>query len=44
MHWAHAVGVAASFGFMITAFAAAALVPGALPEEPPAADDSARDP
>ena len=42
MHWAHAVGVAASFGFMITAFAA--LVPGALPEEPPAADDSARDP
>ena len=40
--WAHAVGVAALFGFMITAFSA--LVPGALPEEPPPpADDSSND-
>jgi cytochrome d ubiquinol oxidase subunit II len=40
--WAHAVGVAALFAFMITAFLA--LMPGALPEEPPAAGDSSRNP
>ncbi len=36
--WAHAVGVTALFAFMITAFLA--LVPGVLPEEPPAGDES----
>jgi cytochrome d ubiquinol oxidase subunit II len=40
--WAHAVGVAALFGFMIAAFAA--LAPGALPEEPPATDGSTHSP
>jgi len=39
--WAHAVGVAALFAFVITAFLG--IVPGALPEEPPAGDSS-RDP
>jgi cytochrome bd ubiquinol oxidase subunit II len=38
--WAHAVGVAALFGFMITAFLA--LVPGVLPEEPSAADEGSQ--
>jgi cytochrome bd ubiquinol oxidase subunit II len=40
--WAHAVGVAALFAFMITAFLG--IVPGVLPEEPPAADDSSARP
>jgi cytochrome d ubiquinol oxidase subunit II len=39
--WAHAVGVAALFAFMITAFLG--IVPGVLPEEPPAADDTRPD-
>jgi cytochrome d ubiquinol oxidase subunit II len=40
--WAHAVGVTALFVFLITAFLA--LVPRALPKEPPAADGSTHSP